>query len=153
MKKLIATAALIISIFGTASSPLWAAKSNWSNLNTLKQGELIRIVLNDASSHEGAFRIVNDEGITLRRARGEQSFARKDISRVYIKSKDHEVRNIFIGAAIGAALATPLALANYRNEWWRSTAWVWPVFVGPGAVIGGEVPTGVWHEVYHARRH
>jgi hypothetical protein len=153
VKKLIATTALIISIFETVSSPLWAAKSDWSNLNTIKQGQLIRIVLNDTKTYDGAFRVVNDEGITLRRARGEQSFARKDITRVYIKSKNHLVRNIFIGAAIGAALATPLALANYRNEWWCSTAWVWPVFVGPGAGIGAAIPTGVWHEVYHARRH
>jgi hypothetical protein len=146
--------ALILSVFGaTAGSPLRAASSQWDILRTLKPGQLIRVELNDAKSYEGALQAVNDEGITLRRAAGEQTFARKDVLRVYFKSKNHLVRNIYIGALIGVILATPVVLANNRNGWWHSAAWVWPVFVGPGAGIGAAIPTGGWHEVYHARRH
>ena len=145
--------ALILSTFGATASPLRAAKSDWNNLHNLKPGQLIRVVLNGDQSYEGAFRAVNDEGITLRRAAGEQTFARRDVLHVYFKSKNHLVRNIFIGGAIGAVLATPIVLANdLRNEWWSYAWWVWPLFVGPGAGLGTAIPTGGWHEVYHARR-
>ena len=145
--------ALILFIFGGTVSPLRAAKSEWANLTILKPGQLIRVELNDDKSYEGAFRALNDEGITLRRAASEQTFARKDILRVYVKSKNHLVRNIIIGGVTGAVFATPVVLANdLRNGWWRSAAWVWPVFVGPGAGIGAAIPTGGWYEVYHAHR-
>ena len=145
--------ALILSTLGATASPRRAAKSDWNNLNNLTPGQLIRVVVNGAKSYEGAFRAVNDEGITLRRAGGEQTFARNDVLHVYFKSKNHLVRNIVIGGAIGAVFATPVVLANdLRNEWWSSAAWVWPLFVGPGAGIGSAIPTGGWHEVYHARR-
>jgi hypothetical protein len=145
--------ALILSTFGTTASPLRAAKSDWNNLNNLTQGQLIRVVLNGAKSYEGAFQAVNHEGITLRRAAGEQTFPRNDVLHVYFKSKSHFVRNMYIGAAIGLVFATPLVLANARNGWWRSTVWVWPAFVGSGVTIGAVIPTGGWHELYHARGH
>jgi hypothetical protein len=135
-----------------AGSPLQAASSNWDDLTFLKPGHLIRVELNDAKFYEGALQALNREGITVRRAAGEQTFARRDVLRIYLKSKNHLVRNIAIGAVIGVVLGTPVVLANNRNSWWRSTAWVWPVFVGPGAGLGATVPTGGWQEVYHARK-
>jgi hypothetical protein len=146
--------ASILFTFAATASPVWAANSKWDNLRTLKPGLLIRVELNGDKSYEGAFQALNDAGITLRRAAGEQTLARKDVLRVYSRSKNHRVRNIAIGAAIGVMLATPIVLANdLRNGWWHSTVWVWPVFVGPGAGIGAAIPTGGWHEVYHARGH
>ena len=144
--------ALIVSIFGATASHLRAANSKWENLTILKPGQLIRVELNDAKSYEGAFRALNDEGITLRRAAGEQTFARKDVLRVYFKSKNHTWRNTAIGAVIGVILAIPLVAANNHNGWWNSIWWIWPVFVGPCAGIGAAIPTGGWQEVYHAHR-
>jgi len=147
--------ALILLILRAAvGSPLWAANSEWDDLAILNSGQQIRVKLNDAKTYQGAFQALNDEGITLRQPAGEQTFARKDILRVdaYSGGKNHRLRNIVIGVAVGASLATTLVLINHspRNNWLHSTAWVWPVFVGPCAGLGAEIPTAGWHEVYRA---
>jgi hypothetical protein len=147
--------ALILSTFGaTAGSPLRAANSEWDDLAILKPGQLIRVELNDAKSYQGAFHALNDEGITLRQSAGEQTLARKDILSVYayFGVKNHRLRNIVIGVAVGATLATAVVLINRnpRNSWWYSSAWVWLVFVPGGAGIGATIPTAGWHEVYRA---
>jgi hypothetical protein len=148
--------ALILSLFVvTGAAPLRAAKSDWNNLQTLKPGQQIRVVLSDTKLYQGELQALNDEGITLRQAAGERTFARNDILRIdaYHGFKTHLVRNILIGAAIGGALATPLILANNNNGWWRSSAWVAAVFVLGGAGIGAAVTKAGWHEVYRAHRH
>ncbi len=150
--------ALIFSTFVvTAGSRLWGANSDWNNLKTLKPGQQIRIVLNDNKLYQGEFQALNDEGITLRHASGEQTFARKDIHRIssYQGFKTHLARNMLIGAAIGAALATPLMLANHNpyNSWWHSSVWVAGVFVPGGAGIGAAVTSAHWHAVYRAPKH
>jgi hypothetical protein len=145
---------LILSTFGATVSSLRAANSEWDDLAILKPSQLIRVELNDAKSYQGAFHALNDEGITLRQSAGEQTLARKDILRVYayFGVKNHRLRNIVIGAAIGAtiAIAVLLVRSNPHNHWWRSTAWVWLVFVPGGAGIGATIPTAGWHEVYRA---
>ena len=146
---------LIISIFGAAAGmPLRAANSEWDDLAILKPGQQIRVEVNNAKSYQGAFQALNDEGITLRQSAGDQTFARKDILRVdaYSGGRNHRLRNTIIGVAVGASLATTLVLINHspRNSWFSSTVWVWPVFVGPCAGLGAELPTAGWHNVYHA---
>jgi hypothetical protein len=116
VKKLIATAVLILSILGaTGRSPLWAATSKWEILRTLKQGQPVRVVLSDAKSYSGEFQALNDEGITLRQAGGEKTFARKDILRVSIRAKRHMTRNTIVGTFIGASIGIPLMYINRRN--------------------------------------
>jgi len=145
---------LILSTFSAAAvSSLRAANSDWNNLKVLKAGQKIRIVLIGERRYEGLFRALNDAGITLGQSAGEQTFARKDILRVYCKGENQRVADMLAGAMIGAVLATPLVLANRRNGWWHSTDWVWPVFIGPGVGIGAAIPTPGWRQVYHARRH
>jgi len=141
---------LILPTFAATASPLRAAKSRWENLRILHPGQLIRVVLNDGKSYEGAFQALSDEGITLWRAAGEQTFARNDVVRVYSKSKNHLLRNMLIGGAIGASLALPVVLANHRNGWWVSDAWAWPLGAVGGAGMGALVTTGGWHEIYRA---
>ena len=145
--------ASILFFFAAIDPPLQAAGSKWENLQTLKSGQLIRVELNDARSYDGAFLAVNDQGLTLRRAAGEQTFARKDVLSVYFKSKNHRARDVYLGAVIGAIFATPVALANGRNGWWRHGAWPFEVFVPAGGSIAAALPTGGWREVYRAPRH
>jgi hypothetical protein len=149
--------ALILSTFVLpALSPLWAVSSEWDNLTILKPGQLIRVEPNDSISYEGTFQALDDEGITLRQPAGEQTFARKDILRVYFRSKNHRLRNTVIGAGIGAALAALAVKVNnspwFGNTGMRDIGWVWPVGLGIFGGIGAAIPTGGWHEVYHARR-
>ena len=143
-------------MFGaTAGSPLRAANSEWDDLAILKPGQQIRVVLNDAKSYQGAFQTLNGEGITLQQAARERTLARKDILRVYAYSggKNHRLRNIYIGAVIGAILAIPV-VSVYRdpyNRWWNSNAPViWLVLGSAGAGFGATIPTAGWHQVYRA---
>jgi len=147
---------LILSTFSAAAvSSLRAANSDWNNLKVLKAGQKIRIVLIGERRYEGLFRALNDAGITLGQSAGEQTFARKDILRVYFKDNSHRLRNTLIGAAIGATLAAIGVSANHvgENIGLRSTAWEWPVGMGAFGAIGAAMPTGRWLLVYHARRH
>lgn len=146
--------AVTLSIIGaTSASPLQAASSDWNNLKVLKAGQKIRIVRNGDKRYEGLFRALNDVGITLQQSAGEQTFARKDILRVYCKGDNERIADMVLGGIVGAAFATTLVLSNRRNGWWHSTAWLWPVFMGPGIGIGAAIPTPGWRQVYHARRH
>jgi len=149
--------ALLLSMFGaTAGSPLQAANSRWENLRILKPGQQIRVVLEGAKSYQGEFLALNDEGITLRLAPGEQAFARKEVLRVYFKTVNHRVRNLAIGAGIGAVLAGLAVKANsstwFENTGMRDIGWVWPTGLGVFGGIGAAIPTGGWHEAYRAQR-
>ena len=153
-KYLLFLASILSTLVAAAGPTLGAASSEWDDLAILNSGQQIRVKLNDAKTYRGAFQALNDEGITLRQPAGEQTFARKDILRVdaYSGGKNHRLRNTIIGVAVGVSLATTLVLINDapRNKWWRSTAWVWPVIVGPCAGLGAALPTAGWHEVYRA---
>jgi small nuclear ribonucleoprotein (snRNP)-like protein len=144
-------------MFGAAASTLWAAKSDWDNLNNLNPGEQIRVVLKDAKSYQGRFKAVDGQGITLRLSKGEQMLARKDVGRVFVRGKNHLARNMVIGGAIGAVLfALPAELAIVHNSNMPATpseVYPWVVFIPMGAVVGAAMPTGQWREVYRARQH
>ncbi len=150
--------AFLLSTFGaTAGSPLRAANSRWENLRILRPGRQIRVVLNDAKFCQGEFLALNDEGITLRQATGGQTYARKDVLRVYSKKESHRVRNLVIGLDIGVTLAVLAVKANssswFENTGMRDIGWVWPVGLGVFGGIGAAMPTGGWHEVYRAQPH
>jgi hypothetical protein len=153
-KYVLYLATILFAFPATEGSLLLAANSEWDDLATLKPGQEIRLVLNDAKSYQGAFQALDDEGITLRQPAGEQTFARKDIWRVDAHSggRNHRLRNTIIGVAVGASLASTFVLINHspRNNWFHSTLWVWPLFVGPCAAAGAALPTAGWHEVYRA---
>ncbi len=137
------------------AAPLRAAKSDWSGLKTLKPNVKVRIVLNDSKTYEGPLRRVNEEGITVQQAAGEQTFARKDILRVYLRGDNHRGRNLAIGAGFGAIVAGLALIGNNVIARYPGfgNGWPFPAGIGLGAGIGLAIPTGGWHLVYRARGH
>jgi hypothetical protein len=141
------------------------ANASWDNLKTLRTGQEIRVVLNDAKSYQGELQSLNDGGITLRQAAGEQTLARQDILRVSSKGKKRRGRNALIGAAIGAGAGlgigagvdhsgkncgkTPGSLGPCFNNLGKEV--LTPVGALAGAVVGAVMPAGGWHDVYRAR--
>lgn len=157
MKKLITEAVSIILLFGAGSSPLWAAKADWKNLERLKRGQFIRVLMSDAKSFQGEFRAVTEQGITLRQSTGELTLARKNILRVSARREKARLwRNMVIGGAVGAVLfALPAAIAIAHNGDMPATpsgVWPWVVFVPAGALVGAAFPCGGWQNVYRAHR-
>jgi hypothetical protein len=157
LSKLILFLATELVIFGATGFSLRAASSKWDDLAILKPGQQIRVVLNGAKSYEGPFQALDHDGIILGRAAGGQTFARRDVLRIYSKSKNHRVRNLVIGAAIGATLAAIAVKVNsssiFENTGTRDIGWICPVGVVAFTIIGAAIPTGGWHEVYRAPQH
>ncbi len=163
--------ALLAACFstGTASGhDSEGRSSSWDNLKSLTPGQEIRVVMNNAKSYQGEFESLTDGGITLRLAAGEQTLARNDILRVSSKGQKHRARNALIGAAVGAGAGLVIGLAANHVIWSHTNCTEGPAFgcgyppnphwgiiltpVGglAGAIIGGLVPTGGWHDVYRA---
>lgn len=141
--------------------------SSWDHLKSLTPGREIRVVMNNVKSYQGEFRSLSDDGITLRQAAGEQTLARKDILRVsQKKGQNHQTRNMLIGVVVGAGAGIGIGLAPYLvqrnctlgpdfNCGYPPNAHyvkvLTPVGAFAGAVVGGVIPTGGWHDVYRAR--
>jgi len=138
-----------------------AANANWDHLQSLRPGQEIRVVLNDAKSYQGKLGRLSDAGITLQRAAGEQTLARQDILRVSSKSKKRRGRNALLGAAVGAGAGLGIGAAADHNSCQGATFGpcfpnlgkevLTPLGALAGAVVGTVMPAGGWHEVYRAR--
>ena len=150
--KYILLLALILPTLGaTIVAPLYATKSPWDKLRTLKPGLQIRVYLRNQKLYKGELQSVNDQGITLRQASGDRTLSRKDIVSVWRKGKNHLRRNMLIGGALGALfLALPVQLANNRNGWWQNNAWIWLLLPSAGAGMGAAAGNTGWREVYRA---
>jgi hypothetical protein len=168
---------LVLALLGACFSPGTASgqdskrrSSSWDNLKSLAAGGEIRVVMNNVKSYQGEFESLSDDGITLREAAGEQTLARKDILRVSRKiGQDHGVRNTLVGTAVGAGAGLGIGLVANHVIWSHVNCTEGPRFgcAGPpnphwgeiltpvgglaGAIIGGVLPTGGWHDVYRAR--
>jgi len=135
--------------------------TSWDNLKTLRPGQEIRVVLNDAKSYQGGLQSLSDDGITFRQATGDQTLARQDILRVSSKAQKHRGRNALLGAAVGAGAGLGIgAAADHRSCTGGSFGPCFPnlgkevltpLGALAGAVVGAVMPAGGWHEVYRAR--
>ena len=144
--------------------------SSWDNLKSLRAGQEIRVVMNNFKFYQGEFESLSDDGITLRQAAGEHTLARKDVLRASQKiGRDHGVRNTLVGMAVGAGAGLATGLTANHVIWSHVNCTEGPLFgcAGPpnphwgeiltpvgglaGAIIGGVLPTGGWHDVYRAR--
>ncbi len=106
--------------------------------------------MKDAKPHRGLLQTVTDEDLVLRLAAGDQKFARQDVLRVSSKSPSHRGRNAAIGAAVGT-VALGAGVAITYGTGWGMLAGIIPGG-GAGAIFGAVLPTGRWHEVYHATK-
>jgi hypothetical protein len=161
--------ALLGACFSTATASGQDSKgrsSSWDNLKSLTPGQEIRVVMNNVKSYQGEFESLNDGGITLRQAAGEQTLARKDILRVSQKiGQNHQVRNVVIGTVVGAGSGLVIGLTPYfvQRNCTEGPAFncgyppnlhlmtvLTPVGGLAGAFVAAAVPTGGWRDVYRA---
>lgn len=155
-------------ITGTASGQDSKGQlSSWDNLKSLTPGQETLVVTNDVKSHQGKFESLSDSGITLRQTKGELTLARKDVFRVSeMVGHNHQVRNAVAGTLVGASTGVVIGLKDYYR--YRNCTlgpdfacgypsnlhlleWLTPVGGLGGAIVGGSLPTGGWHDVYRAR--
>ena len=155
---------LVLALLGACVSACAASDgdskgllSNWDNLKSLTRGQEIRVQMNDDKYYRGEFGSLSNDGITIRDTAGEQTLARKDISRIsHLIGQNHRRRNILIGAAIGACLGLAAGLTAdhiISNSIGVRRAWapIGATGVGlAGALIGRAVPTGGWRDIYRS---
>jgi hypothetical protein len=154
MRKVLLTVLLVVLVSGIAVAAVKPDPPNWDNLKQLVPGDQVQVVLNDAKSYRGQFESRSDEGMIVRLAAGEQTFARKDVLRVSTKGQPHRVRNALIGLGTGVGAGVAIAAGTSRNDPEAQSigyAFIPPFAGGAGAAVGALMPTGGWHDVYRAR--
>ena len=142
--------AAMVAILCKAGQP--SDKTDWGNLGQLAQGDQTRVVLNDGRSFRARFETFTEEVVVVSVATGRETFARGNILRVSTPGRPHARRNVVIGMAVGAAAgAGAVALACRHTECKGPVEGIGALFGIPvGALVGGVMPTGRWHEVYRA---
>lgn len=153
--------ALSLSVFGIAvlSAQFCLGQSDWSVVQQLSSGQVIKVILKDGASRRGSFESADDGGVVIRSGKSEQTFSRDEVTRLLVKGKSHRGRNALIGAGIGAGagLGTGAAIDNDCSKTSivctgnKGKAILTPVFGLLGAGIGALIPSGGWHEVYRSR--
>jgi hypothetical protein len=164
--------ALLAACFSTGRASGQDSKgrsSSWDNLKSLTRGQEIRVVMNNVKSYQGEFESVSDDEITIRRAAGEQTVARKDVLRVSRKGQSHRTRNAVIGAVVGAGVGLGGGLTADHVIWSHANCTEGPLFhcgnppnprwgiIGAprvalvGTAVGEAIRTGGSHDVYRAR--
>ena len=151
---------LVLAIAGTALVAILCKaeqppdKTDWGNLGQLAQGARIRVVLNGGRSFRARFETFTEEVVVVSVATGREALARGSILRVSTQGPPHVRRNIVIGMVIGAAAgAGAVALTCRHTECKGPVVGIGALFGIPvGALVGGVMPTGGWHDVYRASR-
>jgi hypothetical protein len=137
-----------------AQTPQSLENAAWFYLTRLAEGEELRVVLANGAFCQGAFRIADDQSITLVVAGQNQRVSRGRVRRISVARGTHRRRNVLLGLAIGGA-AGGLAMALHcRGEASACKEWA-PVYINPaagvGAAIGALLPSRGWQEIYHAQ--
>ena len=142
--------AAMVAALCKASPP--SDRTDWSNLRPLVQGEEIRVVLNDGKSFRARFETFSEEAMVVSVATGREALARKDVLRVSTQGTPHVRWNIAIGMVVGAAAgAGAVALTCRHTDCTGPVVGIGALFGIPvGALVGGVMPTGGWHDVYRA---
>jgi hypothetical protein len=144
----------VAEVNGATPGPMQSTDNDaWSHVRQLAAGEDIRVVLGDATSHRGAFRIADDESITLVIAGHDQRVSRAGIRRILVARGTHRRRNVLRGLVIGGASGVLVAALHCRGEAPSckevAPAYVYPL-AGGGAGIGALLPARERQQIYPA---
>jgi hypothetical protein len=146
------TWATMISLVGADKPEL----ATWENLNRVKIGNVIKVVLTGAKSYQSTYQSFTDEEILMLQESGMQHISRKDILRISAKLPEHRRRNALIGFASGAAVE--LGVGAIVDSASKKTGFGPDVPAGMiigstlgvlgGTLVGVFCPTGGWQEIY-----
>jgi hypothetical protein len=118
-------------------------QSAWENLSALQAGHKIQVVEMNSQKVSGTFLSVNDAGMSLQAAGGEQTIQRQDVRVVKVMENKHRLRNAAVGAAVGAGVGAGAGAAvgrgNGNSGGFDFAAQGAGIGAGAGAVIGAIV--------------
>lgn len=129
-----------------------AADVAWQRVTQLAVGQAVRVVLDDGTSHPGAFRAADGASITFSVDGRNETIVRARIRQVSESRGTHRKRNVLLGIAIGTVIAVVAVTLHCRgassgcNQ--VAPAYSLPL-AGAGALIGAFLPADTaWREVY-----
>ncbi|HXO00145.1 MAG TPA: hypothetical protein VN881_13800 [Candidatus Acidoferrales bacterium] len=118
-------------------------QSAWEKLSALGAGHRIQVVEMNSQKVSGTFVSVNDTGMSLQAAGGEQTIQRQDVRVVKLMENKHRIRNAAVGAAVGAGVGAGAGAAagrgNGNSGGFDFAAQGAGIGAGAGAVIGAIV--------------
>jgi hypothetical protein len=111
-------------------------QSSWENLSALGAGHKIQVVEMNSKKVSGTLVSVNDAGVSLQAAGGEQTIQREDVRVVKLMENKHRLRNAAVGAAVGAGVGAGAGAAAGRGNGGFDFA---AQGAGIGAAAGGAI--------------
>ncbi len=144
------SAAYLVAAFALSAQ---ASAGKWNDVKALLPGTEIRLV-SGQSTARGPIQSVTDDSVVLTTAKGQETFSRQQIDRLWQKRSGHRARNALIGAGIGAGAGLGIGLATSSCSHFCIVSpglirgALTAVGAVAGALIGVAIPSGGWKEVY-----
>jgi len=91
------------------SAVAFAQTDSWVLMRGIYPGQDIHVHTRDGRKHKGRFISASDDGVVIRTGSGDSSHAKKDISKVSVRTAGSRWRNAAIGAAIAGGSMGGLA--------------------------------------------
>jgi len=131
-----------------------SASSNWDSVKTIAPGTEVIIVVGNSKPVRGKLEAVTETNLVIGKSSAAHSFLRPEIRRVSIKEKGHRTRNILAGMGVGLAAGLGIGAAIGHNCTGIAcggfdVAVSALIGLGSGIIVGLELPSGKWREVYH----
>jgi hypothetical protein len=124
---------------------LTSQAQSWDALHGLQAGEKIKVAGAAREEYQGRFQAFSERGISLETGKGVVEVERGRVRRVQVRATSRRLRNLLIGATIGAAVGIAVDqtvgryLRNETGDQYRAVTYIAPiaVFAGIGAAIPG----------------
>ena len=139
MRVVILPLVLLTTALGCAAQ----SPDAWRDLEQLKPGDRVEVVLKSNAKHRGEFAMLAADAITLRINKTETGFRRDEVARVSRMGSARRGRAALLGLGIGAGVGAAIGAASCNS----ATSNCWPFGTSGGVAIGtvflGALGTGV----------
>ena len=112
-------------------------KRSWDNLTSLRPGQKVQVKTNASESWKGAFLGFTPDSISIHAGSRDVKIQRTDIRTVKRNSAAVRIRHTLIGAGIGAAVGTAIAVPNINEGYAAYGAVAAAVITMVGSTIVG----------------
>ncbi|HPT25947.1 MAG TPA: hypothetical protein PLZ95_05965 [Bryobacteraceae bacterium] len=134
----------MLAVIGLMAAPAWAGdESDWNNLSQIRAGEKVQVVRQKMKTVNGNFESFSGDSIVVRQKAADVVIPKGEVVRVTITGRSHRLRNLAIGAAVGAGTGLLIGqiITRERNDDWQTIAYFCTVVgLGGGTGIGAAMP-------------
>jgi hypothetical protein len=138
---------LFLPFFAFAADP-----QTWSRVLSLPSGERIEVISHKLKKTEGEFVSANMDSVQLRSASAVLSIPRPEVFRISRKGHSKRLRNVLLGAAVGAGVGLVIGAAkdaSYSEDGEHlAKMLITPIGAGLGAAVGSALPA--FETIYRA---